>query len=93
MWERKEAGSSGWKNIGDFGKWQTGAQPGQNEWSLGTTQTGNDDMPSFSIEIGETNHSVHASTNIAAVALLKAHVVGSCRTPRGRPAHVGSHST
>ena len=65
MWERKEARSSGWQNIGDFGKWQTGAEPGQNEWSLGTTQTGNDDKPGFSVEIGETNHSVHASADIA----------------------------
>ena len=65
MWERKEARSSGWKNIGDFGKWQTGAQPGQNEWSLGTTKTGDDDKPGFSIEIGDTSHSVHASHDIA----------------------------
>ena len=65
MWERKEARSSGWKNIGDFGKWQTGSQPGQNEWSLGTTKTGDDDKPGFSIEIGDTSHSVHASHDIA----------------------------
>ncbi|MBT3470962.1 MAG: DUF2341 domain-containing protein, partial [Opitutae bacterium] len=65
MWERKEAGSSGWKNIGDFGKWQTGAQPGQNEWSLGTTKTGNDNKPGFSIEIGSTSHAGNSSSDIA----------------------------
>ncbi|MDE0820090.1 MAG: DUF2341 domain-containing protein [Opitutales bacterium] len=65
MWERKEAGSSGWKNIGDFGKWQTGAQPGQNEWSLGTTKTGNDNKPGFSIEIGSTSHAVNSPSDIA----------------------------
>ncbi|MFP6894525.1 MAG: DUF2341 domain-containing protein, partial [Opitutales bacterium] len=74
MWERKEASSSDWKNVGDFGKWQTGAQPGENEWSLGTTQTGNDDKPGFSIEIGDTRHSVHASDEIAINAWN--HIVG-----------------
>ena len=74
MWERKEARSLGWKNVGDFGKWQTGAQPGENEWSLATTKTGNDDKPGFSVEIGEISHSVHASDDISINAWN--HVVG-----------------
>ena len=65
MWERKEARTSGWMNVGDFGKWRTGAQPGENEWFLGTTQTGNDDKPCFSVEIGQKRHSVYSPRDIA----------------------------
>ena len=65
MWVRKEAPSKGWHNIGEFGKWHTGAEPGKNEWSLGTTDTGNDDKPGFSIEIGDSAHRVNAQENLA----------------------------
>ncbi|MEM7391800.1 MAG: LamG domain-containing protein, partial [Verrucomicrobiota bacterium] len=64
MWIRKEAHSKGWKNIGSFGKWHTGASPGSNEWSLGTSAEGSDDRPGFSIEIDKTAHSVRASENL-----------------------------
>ena len=57
MWERKEQSSSGWSNIGDCGKWWSGASAGLNEWSLGTTVSGGDDRPAFSVEIGTTPYS------------------------------------
>jgi hypothetical protein len=64
MWVSKHAHSKGWSNIGEFGKWHTGAQPGKNEWSLGTTQEGDDDRPGFSVEIGTTSHRVNAADNL-----------------------------
>jgi hypothetical protein len=61
-WFRKLATTTGgnFDNIWGVNKWNTGASPGTNEWSLvignGTTGTGN--QYSFGVESGSVNYGI-----------------------------------
>lgn len=62
VWIKKQAGSSGWSNVAGVGKWNTGGSPGTNEWLIGLTSDGNDELPTFSVEIGATVYGCIATT-------------------------------
>ncbi|MFZ1296405.1 MAG: LamG-like jellyroll fold domain-containing protein, partial [Saprospiraceae bacterium] len=65
VWIKKQAGSSGWSNVAGVGKWNTGGVPGSNEWLIGLTSDGNDELPTFSVEIGSTVYGCSATTAMA----------------------------
>ena len=61
-WVKKKDNSSSFSNLGGVNKWNTPLSPGTNEWSLGLTETGNDNLPSFWIESGTTTYKCPATT-------------------------------
>jgi hypothetical protein len=64
-WTMKLSGSSGWANSGVVGKWNTSAVAGTNEWLLQNTSDGNNNLPAFMIESGNTTYSVNGTSAMA----------------------------
>jgi hypothetical protein len=65
-WFRKLATTTGFDNIWGPNKWNTGAIPGTNEWSLtiGNGITGNNNIYEFSIQSGSTSYSIASSDQL-----------------------------
>jgi hypothetical protein len=65
-WFRKLATTTGFDNIWGPNKWNTGAIPGTNEWSLtiGNGITGNNNIYEFAIESGSTSYSIASSDQL-----------------------------
>jgi len=65
-WFQKLASTSSYSNIWGVNKWNTGASPGTNEWTLsignGTTGAGNN--YSFAVEVGSTSYGTGDSTEV-----------------------------
>ena len=64
FWTMKRALSSGSYNATCVNKWNTGGSPGTNEWSIGTSTNGTDNIPNFSIEAGTTTYGVNATSSL-----------------------------
>lgn len=64
-WVKKLATTSNWANASGVGKWNTGASPGTNSWSLALSSDGTDDLPIFSVEGGNTHFTVAATTDLS----------------------------
>jgi hypothetical protein len=68
-WFRKLQTTSGFDNIWGPNKWNTGASPGANEWTLaignGTSGTGNNYL--FAVEVGNTSYSTGESSEVLAL--------------------------
>jgi hypothetical protein len=63
-WTRKLSSTNAYLNSGVVGKWNTGGRPGTNEWLLNNSSDGNNNVPSFLIESGNTIYSVAGTTNM-----------------------------
>ncbi|HAC23524.1 MAG TPA: hypothetical protein DCE81_01270, partial [Cytophagales bacterium] len=64
FWVKKLQTTSDWKNCAGVGKWNTGAAPGSNSWSLGLCNQANDNIPGFAVEIGTSLYVVSATTSL-----------------------------
>jgi RHS repeat-associated protein len=64
FWVKKLANSVSWDNNIGICKWNTGASPGTNSWSVGLATGANDNIPSFTIESGTTMYSVSSETSL-----------------------------
>lgn len=62
FWVKKQTASTAWSNVAAVGKWNTGATPGSNEWHVGLTSDGSNQLPTFSVEVGSTSYQVSATT-------------------------------
>jgi len=63
-WIKKQASSSAFSNIAGVGKWNTGATPGSNEWILTLSSGGNNNIPNFTVEVGNVRYSATATTDL-----------------------------
>jgi len=65
-WFRKLASTSSYSNLWGVNKWNTGASPGTNEWSLiiGNGITGAGNNYSFDVEVGSTIYRTGPSTEV-----------------------------
>ena len=72
-WLKQKNTNFGWSGAG-FSKWNTGATPGTNNWSIGLASDYNVLKPSFTIDSSGTFYSVSSSDNISANNWY--HVVG-----------------
>jgi hypothetical protein len=77
FWVKKLSTTSAWDNIQGISKWNTGASPGTNEWALGIGGGAGKDsnIPSFSIEIGNTYYTAKPAINEVGVGVWN-HLVG-----------------
>jgi hypothetical protein len=70
-WFRKLRNTSSLSDIWGVNKWNTGASPGTNEWTLaignGSTGTGNN--YSFAVQVGTTSYSSGASTELLSLGV------------------------
>jgi hypothetical protein len=64
FWVKKLQSTVNYYNAYGVDKWDTGANPGQNEWSVVLTGDQNDDKPTFGVESGTTIYSTTSPTNI-----------------------------
>jgi hypothetical protein len=64
-WLKQKNTNFGWSGAG-FSKWNTGATPGSNNWSIGLASDYNVLKPSFTIDSSGTFYSVSSSDNISA---------------------------
>ncbi len=60
-WVYRERNLFNWSDSSLLSKWNTGASAGTNEFSLGFSSNGNDNVPAFHIESGTTSYSVFGS--------------------------------
>jgi hypothetical protein len=65
-WFRKLATTTGFDNIWGPNKWNTGGQPGTNEWALtiGNGITGNNNRYEFAIQSGSTTYDIASSDQL-----------------------------
>jgi hypothetical protein len=65
-WFRKLATTTGFDNIWGPNKWNTGNQPGTNEWllTIGNGTTGNNNIYEFVIQSGSTSYAIASSDQL-----------------------------
>ena len=64
VWYRKLAHTSGYSNFRIADQWNTGANPGSNQWLLSGATGSSDDSPTFGVEIGPTGYFASASSPV-----------------------------
>jgi hypothetical protein len=58
FWVLRESVTSNFDNSQGVGKWNTGANPGSNEWALGFATSANNNHGAFDIEVDNTIYEV-----------------------------------
>ncbi|MFC1805674.1 LamG-like jellyroll fold domain-containing protein [Planctomycetota bacterium] len=66
MWVNKRATNSGtWDNVWGVNKWNTGASPGTNEWTVSLGNPTDGDVPNFAIQSGTTTYAAPSTEQIS----------------------------
>jgi hypothetical protein len=64
-WVKKLVSTANYLDAYGIGRWVTGADPGQNAWTLLLNNGANNDQAVFAIESGTTNYSLASPNNLA----------------------------
>jgi len=74
FWVNKRMPTINWTNTYGISKWNTGSNPGSNEWTLNVSTSDNNNIPCFSIESGTTRYRAESPENIS--VLTWTHLAG-----------------